>query len=51
MDNDYQPSPYSTHEQQAIMRDLHQSLKTARDEQDLSRAFYTTEAIKDFDHE
>jgi len=51
MDNDNPTSPYSAHEQQIIMRDLHQSLKQANDEQDQSRAFYTNEALKEFAHD
>lgn len=40
-------SPYSPTEQQRVMRDLHQSLRTANVEKDEARIFYTTQIINE----
>lgn len=41
--------PGQAQEQQRIMRDLHQSLKQATDEQDQAKTFYITELINNED--
>lgn len=45
MDIDYPITPYSSAEQQRIMRDLEQHLKDAQEQGDVARTYYTQEAI------
>ncbi len=51
MDRDFPTSPNEWHEQERIMRDLHNSLKQAQQDGDGLRTYYLVEVINDFQHD